>query len=167
MQRGAPAAILGGWNLAGYTAAQSGYPLGVLDSGYNNNLNGGPARPNIITDNLRAPIAGDKFDPDKDLVLNAGALSRRTNPAIDPVGNAARFYGSTRWAARFRESIALRRRFKLHGERLSMNLRGEIYDLCTNKTWADPASLDLANTQFAKVTNASGNRTMQLGARLQ
>jgi len=165
-QKGVSAAILGGWNLAGYTVAQSGYPLGVVDSGYNNYLFGGPARPNIITDHLRAPIAGDKFDPDKDLVLNAGALSRRTNPAVDPFGNAARFYGSTRWGGRVRQNITLRRRFLLR-EHLSMNLRWEIYDLFNNKTWANPASLDLANTQFGKVTNASGNRTMQLGARLQ
>ena len=48
-----------------------------------------------------------------------------------------------------------------------MNVRWEIYDLFNNKTWANPASLDLANTQFGKVANASGNRTMQLGARLQ
>ena len=166
-RQGVPAAILGGWNLAGYTVAQSGYPLGVLDSGYNNYLSGGPARPNVITYDLRAPIAGDKFDPDRDLVLNAGALSRRTNPAVDPFGNAPRFFGSTRWAGRFRENITLRRRFRLRGERLTMNVRWEIYDLFNNKTWANPASLDLANTQFGKVTNASGNRTMQLGARLQ
>jgi hypothetical protein len=167
VRQGIPAAILGGWNLAGYTVAQSGYPLGVVDSGYNNYLNGGAARPNIITDDLRAPLVGDKFDPDKDLVLKAGAFARRSNPAIDPFGNAARFYGSARWGSRFRENITIRRRFRISGERVTMNLRWEIYDLFNNKTWANPASLDLANTQFGKVTNASGNRTMQLGARLQ
>jgi len=60
----------------------------------------------------------------------------------------------------------VRKGFTIH-ERLKLNLRCEIYDLFNNKTWADPASLDLANTQFGKVTNASGNRTMQLGAKLQ
>lgn len=167
VQQGVPAAILGGWNVAGYTVAQSGYPEGVIDSGYNNYLFGGPARPNVNSYDLRAPIAGDKFDPDKDLVLNAGALSRRTNPAAGPFGNAPRFFGSTRWGSRVRENITVRRRFRLPGERLSLNLRLEVYDLFNNKTWGDPASLDLANTQFGKVTNASGNRTMQLGARLQ
>ena len=60
----------------------------------------------------------------------------------------------------------MRKGFTIH-ERLKLNLRSEIYDLFNNKTWADPASLDLANTQFGKVTNTSGNRTMQLGAKLQ
>ena len=162
-----PSAIFGGWNLAGYTVAQSGYPLGVVDSGFTNYLSGGPTRPNILSADFRAPIAGDKFDPDRDLVVNAAAFQRRTNPAIDPFGNASRFYGSVRWGARFRENITVQRRFRLFRERLAMNVRWEVYDLFNNKTWNKPDSLDLANNQFGKVTNASGNRTMQLGARMQ
>jgi hypothetical protein len=40
-----------------------------------------------------------------------------------------------------------------------MNLRWEVYDLLDAKTWNQPLSFDLANTQFGKVNNATGNRS--------
>jgi hypothetical protein len=167
LNRGPSAAILGGWNVAGFLVAQSGYPLGVLDSGFANYLFGGPARPNILSHDLRAPVAGERFDPDRDLVLNAGAFARRTDPSRDPFGNAPRFVGRTRWAGVTRENVTVQKRFYIFRERLAASLRWEIYDLLNHKTWNNPQSLDLANRQFGVVTGAFGNRTMQFGAKLQ
>jgi hypothetical protein len=167
LNRGPSAAILGGWNVAGFLVAQSGYPLGVLDSGFANYLFGGPARPNILSHDLRAPVAGDRFDPDRDLVLDAGAFARRTDPSRDPFGNAPRFVGRTRWAGVTRENVTVQKRFYIFRERLAASLRWEIYDLLNHKTWNNPQSLDLANRQFGVVTGAFGNRTMQFGAKLQ
>jgi hypothetical protein len=164
---GVGSTILGGWNFAGFMVAQSGYPLGIVDSGFDNFLFGGPARPNILTHNLRAATAGDRFDPDKDLVVAASAVARRTNPSLDPFGNAPRFVGVARWGGVVRENVTLQKRFHLFSERLAATLRWETYDLFNRKTWNAPSSLDLANRNFGKVTNAFGNRAMQLGLKLQ
>ena len=44
-----------------------------------------------------------------------------------------------------------------------MDFRWEIYDIFNLKTWNNPSSIDLDNSQFGIVTGASGNRTMQMG----
>jgi hypothetical protein len=158
--------MLGNWNLAAFVFAQSGYPLGVVDSGYNNFLSGGTARPNVLTHDWRAPISGSEFDPDKDLMLNAAAFQRRTNPTIDPFGNAPRFVGATRMFGRVRENISVTRQFPLFKERTRLEFRWEVFDLFNHHTWSRPDSLDLANTQFGKITNAEGNRSMQFSLKL-
>ena len=38
----------------------------------------------------------------------------------------------------------------------------DIFDLFNQKTWALPASQDLASTQFCVITSASGNRNLQV-----
>jgi len=158
--------ILGPWAVSAYIYGQSGYPLGVIDSGYSNYLNGGTARPNALSHDWRAPVSGSKFDPDKDAFLGRSAFQRRTDPTVDPFGNAPRFVGKTRSPGRFRENISITRSFPIR-ERARMDLRWEIYDIFNLKTWNNPASLDLANTTlFGMVTGASGNRTMQVGLKL-
>jgi len=156
--------VLGNWTVGAFIYGQSGYPLGVIDNGYSNYLNGGTPRPNIVSHSWRAPVSGSKFDPSKDLYLTSSAFQRRTDPSIDPFGNAPRFVGSTRSPGRFRENISIVRIFPIK-ERVKMNFRWEIYDLFNLKTWSNP-TLDLSNSQFGVVTNASGNRTMQAGLKL-
>jgi hypothetical protein len=157
--------IVGPWDLSAYIYGQSGYPLGVTDTAYNNFLGGGTARPNITSHNWRAPVGGDKFDPYRESFLSRDSFQRRTNPAIDPFGNAPRFVGATRSSGRFRENITVTRVFPIR-ERVRLDFRWEIYNIFNLKTWSNPASADLANTQFGIVTNASGNRTMQMGLKL-
>ncbi len=157
--------ILGPWGVSAYIYGQSGYPLGVVDSGYSNFLGGGTARPNVTSLSWRAPVAGDRFDPYRDAFLSRDSFQRRTDPTIDPFGNAPRLNGATRSPGRFRENISITRTFPVK-ERVKMDFRWEIYDLFNLKTWKNPASLDLANNQFGIVTGASGNRTMQLGLKL-
>jgi hypothetical protein len=155
--------VLGDWNLAAYIYGQSGYPIGVTDTGYQNLLSGGTPRPNVASHDWRAGVSGGQFDPDKDAFLSRSAFQRRTDPASDPFGNAPRFVGTTRSPGRLRENISVTRSFPIR-ERAKMDLRWEIYDIFNLKTWNNPASLDLANTTlFGVVTGASGNRTMQAG----
>jgi len=157
--------LVRGWNLSAYVFAQSGYPMGAVDTAYSNNLRNGTPRPNILSYNLRAPISGSRFDPDKDVFFNTKAFARRTDPASDPFGNAPRFVGSTRMFGLFRENVSITRAVRFT-ERARLDLRWEIYDLLNHKTWSRPVSLDLANSQFGVITNASGNRSMQLGLKL-
>lgn len=156
--------ILGEWNLAVYMFAQSGYPLGIVDNGYINYLYAGTPRPDVRTNNWRMDTGGAEFDPDKHLMLDASAFIRRTDPAANPFGNAPRNSGATRSFPIVRENTSLTRGITIK-ESIKMELRWETYDLFNHKTWSNPA-LDISNTQFGKVTNAFGNRTMQLGVKL-
>ncbi|MGH9631270.1 MAG: hypothetical protein ACRD7E_23440, partial [Bryobacteraceae bacterium] len=156
--------LLGEWNVATFLFANSGFPIGVVDSGYNNFLRGGAPRPNITTHAWRAPIAGHEFDPDHDLFYEGSAFQRRTDPRIDPFGNAPRLNGAVRSFPLIRENISLTRGFTIK-EQARAEIRWEIFDLFNHKTWSLPTSQDLSNTQFGRVTNAAGNRTMQLGVK--
>jgi hypothetical protein len=160
--------IVGNWNLATFVLAQSGYPMGVVDTAYPNNLFAGTARPNVLTHDWRAPVSGERFDPDKDVFFDRSAFARRTNPSLDPFGSAPRFVGTTRMFGLVRENVSVTRTFPLHRERVNLDLRWEVYDLFNHKTWSRPASMDLSNiTQFGVITGADGNRTMQFSLKLR
>ena len=97
--------------------------------------------------------------------MSKSPFLRRTDPTVDPFGNAPRLNGATRSPGRFRENISIARSFAA-GERAHLDFRWEIYDMFNLKTWNNPVSADLSNSQFGVVTNASGNRTMQGGLKL-
>jgi len=147
-----------------FAFANSGYPLGVTDTAYSNNLYGGTARPNVLTNNWYTSAVNSSFDPNVSLMLNSSAFSRRANPATDPFGNAPRLNGAARSWPIIRENTSLTRAFTIK-ERLRGEFRWESYDLFNHHPWSLP-TLELSNSQFGKVTNAFGNRTMQMGLRL-
>jgi hypothetical protein len=157
--------VAGNWNISSFMFAQSGFPMGVVDNGFVNNLRGGNPRPNVLTNDWRAPVSGDRFDPNKDKFYDIGAFQRRTNPALDPFGNAPRFTGESRSFKTWRTNIAVTKGIKIW-EQVRADLRVEMFNLFNQKTWSNPTS-DLSNQQlFGTITNASGNRTMQLGLKV-
>ena len=157
--------IIGNWNLATYAYAQSGFPLGVIDSAYANYLFGGTPRPDVISNNWLSATGGTtSFDPSKGNWLSTAAFVRRTNPAAEPFGDAPRYSGDARSARTVRQNFSIARSFPIR-EKASLDLRMEIFDAWNNKTWAVPTSLDLSNSQFGVVTSATGNRTGQASLR--
>lgn len=162
LTRGIGMWTLGNWNLSSFMFAQSGYPMGVVDSGFQNNLRAGTPRPNVLTHDWRAPTVGDRFDPDKDNFYNRAAFQRRTNPSVDPFGNAPRLNGATRMFGTYRTNIAVTKALQVT-EKMHADLRAEVFNLWNQKTWNRPVSPDLANAQFGVITGANGNRTMQMG----
>ncbi len=80
--------VLGGWRLSAIQTYISGMPIALSR---NNPLpiNNGVTRPVIDSyDNWRAPVKGDKFDPNVDRFLNIAAFP--TQPAY-LMGNATRY----------------------------------------------------------------------------
>jgi len=128
-------------------------------------LKAGTPRPNVLTNDWRAPTAGESFDPSVDNFYNIQAFQRRTNPVVDPFGNAPRFDGLTRSFRTFRTNLAVAKSIQIR-EKIHGDFRLDIFDLFNQKTWANPASSDLSNSQFGVITNANGNRNMQLGLKL-
>ena len=163
--RGIASRVFGGWNLGSYMFYQSGYPLGVVDPTYSNNLRGGTALPNVLTNDwIAASTAGDRFDPSVDNFFNINAFQRRTNPAADPFGNAPRLNGAARSFRTFRTNVSVAKSFKIR-ERMHGDFRADVFDLFNQKTWGNPTT-DLSSNQFGIITTANGNRTMQLGLKL-
>ncbi|MFN0100605.1 MAG: carboxypeptidase regulatory-like domain-containing protein [Bryobacteraceae bacterium] len=156
--------LLGGWNLSSYAFAQSGYPMGVVDTGFQNNLRAGTPRPNVLSYDWRLPLVGERFDPDKDNFYNRAVFQRRTNPALDPFGNAPRFIGAVRMFPTYRTNLAVNRSFRIK-EKIRADLRVDIFDLFNQKTWGRPSSQDLNSTQFGVITGANGNRNIQGGVK--
>jgi hypothetical protein len=156
--------VVGNWNLSSFMFYQSGYPMGIVDGRYVNNLRGGTPRPNVTTNDWRAPTVGERFDPSVDNFYNASVFQGRTNPALDPFGNAPRLNGATRSFRTFRTNIAVAKGIPVW-ERVKVDLRFEVFDLFNQKTWSNPVA-DLANTQFGVITNASGARSAQLGLKI-
>jgi hypothetical protein len=108
--------------------------MGVVDTAYVNNLRAGTPRPNLLSNEWRAPTVGDSFDPDKDNFYTLAGFQRRTNPAADPFGNAPRFVGSTRMFPNYRTNIAVTKQFVVR-EKMHADLRLEVFDLFNQKTW--------------------------------
>jgi hypothetical protein len=109
--------------------------------------------------------ASESFDPDKDNFYNPSAFIGRTNPFADPFGNAPRLIGGTRMFSTIRTNIAIAKKIRFK-ERISADLRLDVFDLFNQKTWSRPVSQDLANPQFGVITGAGGNRNMQVGLKL-
>jgi hypothetical protein len=154
--------VLGDWNLSSFMFYQSGYPMGVTDTAYQNYLFAGTPRANVTTiDDWRAPTKGERFDPSADLFFNPAVFQRRTNPQADPFGSAPRLNGATRAFRTFRTNIAIAKGIPIW-ERVKTDFRLDIFDLFNQKTWANPVT-DMANSQFGVIINANGARSMQLG----
>ncbi|MPY90767.1 MAG: hypothetical protein GEU99_22995 [Luteitalea sp.] len=166
LRSGAMSYLFGNWNVATFLFYQSGYPMGVVDTAFQNNLRGGTPRPNVVTNDWRGETAGDKFDPSVDNFFNLDAFERRTDPAADPFGNAPRLNGATRSFPVFRTNLSVTKAFPIRGQ-IRANLRLEVFNLFNQKTWANPVT-DLADSQFGIITGTTGNsnRTMQLGLKL-
>ena len=157
--------IIGNWNIATYAYAQSGFPLGVIDTAYANYLFGGTPRPDVTSNNWLSTTGGTtSFDPSKANWLSPSAFVRRINPAAEPFGNAPRYSGDARSARTVRQNFSIARSFPIR-EKASLDFRMEIFDAWNNKTWSVPTSLDLSNSQFGVVTSATGNRTGQASLR--
>ncbi len=156
--------IVGNWNLATYAYGQSGFPLGVIDTAYVNNLFGGTPRPDVTSGSWLSTVAGNSYDPSQGPWLVRTPFVRRTTPAVEPFGNAPRYSGNARSPRTIRQNFSIARSFHVK-EKTSFDFRFELFDAWNDKTWALPNSLDLANTQFGVITSATGNRTGQASLR--
>jgi hypothetical protein len=154
--------VLGGWRLAGIQVYSSGFPIAL---GRNNPLPlfNGITRPTIDSyDNWRAPIAGDKFDPNVDRFLKP-ANQFPVQPAA--FGNATRYNPKVRGFWNKTENISLAKTFSVT-ERVRIDLRGEAFNLF-NRTVFGTGNTSLNSGVFGQVMNqANDPRQMQMGLKV-
>jgi hypothetical protein len=89
------------------------------------------------------------IDPNADFVLNPAAW---TNPAAGQFGTAAAYYNDYRYQRHPLEQISIGRVFRLR-ESVTVELRGEFYNIFNRANMADPVS---TNATAPQQRNAQG-----------
>jgi hypothetical protein len=154
--------IIGGWSISGIQRYQSGVPLQVRLSNtlplFNNNL-----YPNLVAgQSLRASWSG-RFDPAKDVYLNAAAFS---TPAPFTFGNASRTL-PVRGFSYFNEDISLQKRFRIK-ESSAFEIGVDMFNTFNRVTFASPdTSNPGTNPNFGVIgSQANAPRSIQFRARI-
>ena len=155
--------VVGGWRLSAIQVYNSGTPIALTR---NNPLPifNGQTRPVVDSyENWRAPIAGDKFDPNVDRFL----ITKAQFP-VQPVGG---FGTVTRYNPKVRtfwgqnENVSLAKTFRVT-ESIRIDLRAEAFNLL-NRTIFGTGSTNLDAGNFGIVTSqANTPRQMQMGLKV-
>ncbi len=150
-------AVLGQWQVNGIFTLNSGSPLQMGTTGNTSNSFGGGQRPDSTGKNahLDSPTLDRWFD-----------TSAFTLPAQFTFGNMGRMHPSLR--SDFIENLDLSvfKRFRLTSERVSLELRGESFNMANHPVFGSP-NTTVGNAQFGRVTGtANPPRQTQLALKL-
>jgi hypothetical protein len=163
-------AVLGGWAISGIANYFSGTPLGpfTAPTPLSGGWNGGNNRPNIApgADLLNPNFDASQFELSstssaKDTYLNKAAFSA---PAALTLGTSAKRYTSVRSFPTLNEDLALSKSNRIT-EKVRFSLRAEFFD-ALNRHKLGGVSTSFSSSNFGQVTSVSGNRQMQVSARL-
>jgi len=134
--KGVASALLGGWRIAGIQQYVSGTPVSVGTT-VSFPIFNGVNRATVPTyDGWRAPVKGDKFDPNVDTFLQP--VSFFGPQPTTSFGNATRYNPKLRYWPGFNENFSLARSIDLH-EQKRLDFRWETFNLF-NRTQFGPLS---------------------------
>jgi hypothetical protein len=161
LSSGAASRVLGGWKITGLHMYSSGTPISVITNNtlplFNPSL-----RPNVVSSNVRTNISAGDYDPGRgDLWLNPAAFA---NPAPYTFGNAPRYLGNARIAARLSESFGVLKDTRFQ-ERYNLQFRMEMTNPLNRVVWGGPVS-NFASASFGRIGSAGGARQIQFGLKL-
>jgi hypothetical protein len=153
--------LVGGWNISGVGAYSSGFPLAISTTNINSFIFNGGLRPNLTGAPLRAPVAGDKFDPRRDAYLNRAAFS---DPRPLEFGNAP-VYLPVRYPNYIQESFGVFKDTRIL-ERLTHQFRFEMNNPFNRVVFGGP-STDFTAGNFG-IIGGQGNspRVIQFGMKM-
>jgi hypothetical protein len=163
-------AVLGGWSISAITNYFSGTPLGpfTAPTPLSGGWNGGNNRPNVASgaDLLNPNFSASNFELSStssatDTFLNKAAFSA---PASLALGTSAKRYSGVRGFPTINEDMALAKTNKIT-EKVRFSLRAEFFD-ALNRHKLGGVSTSFSSANFGQVTSVSGNRQMQLSARV-
>ena len=160
--------LLSNWSISAILNYFSGTPLtfgtySPLTGGWN----GATFRPNIAAGSLtasgfdKARFELSNLSSPGDTYLNKGIFS---NPAPLTLGTAARAYAQARTFGIINEDFGLQKSH-FFAEKFRLQLRAEFLN-AFNRHQLGGVVTDVTNPLFGQVTSVSGNRIIQLGARL-
>ncbi len=157
--------IVGDWTVSGMMNYESGTPMSVSDS---YSPIGTGSRVFITSyEGWRAPIKGEKFDPNVDVWLDINQFNQGISTTVlnTVFGNATRNNPKLRSPWNLDESVGVARNISFT-ERFTLTIRGEAFNLFNRVRWGNPASA-VTGANFGKVTSQGNTpRRMQLALRL-
>lgn len=149
---GAPAAVLGGWQVNGVTAYQTGSPLFVTQACNRANTDAGAARPDVAG-NPRLPggrSSGEQVSEFFETSAFVNVCPGEEGPFT--FGNSGRNNvigpGVANW------DFGLYREFRLKGESARLQFRGEFFNLFNHPVFAQPGST-AGTPQFGRISRTS------------
>jgi hypothetical protein len=158
-------ALVGDWRVSGMMNYESGTPMSVSHS---YSPIGTGSRVFITSyEGWRAPIKGEKFDPNVDVWLDINQFNQGISTTVlnTVFGNATRNNPKLRTPWSLNESFSIARDLRFT-ERFALTLRGEAFNLFNRVRWGIPASA-VTGSNFGKVTTQGNTpRRMQLAFRL-
>jgi hypothetical protein len=161
-------AVVGGWAMAWILNYASGTPLSfVAPSPLATGWNGATNRDNIAAGNMhnsafdRTVFNYANTSSPTDTYLNKALFSA---PAPLTLGTAAPAYTQILGFGTISENVSLSKNLKIH-ERFKWQLRIEFYDVF-NRHQLSGINTTITSPLFGQVTNVTGNRTSQIGTRL-
>jgi hypothetical protein len=154
--------VAGGWQVSGIVSARSGNALTITQpSGIPN------SRPDVVPgEDLVIANWKDTCDPTGCNYLNPAAFLRvpvvaATNATTRP-GNYK--VGDARSPAEWDLHTTIAKNFNIAASR-RLQIRTDFFSILNKRNWGNPVTAINA-TDFGRITSATGNRTMQVGARL-
>lgn len=161
-------AVLGGWTVSAIMNYASGTPLGFgASTALSGGWNGATNRANIAPGQMK--VSGfDKSKFELSTALSPGNtyLNKQlfSQPAPLTLGTAAPRYSQVRALGNINEDITVSKGFRL-SERVRMQLRAEMLD-AFNRHKLGGLATSVTSPNFGQMTTVSGNRQMQLSARV-
>jgi hypothetical protein len=158
---GVGAAVLGGWRVSSFLTVMSGLPLYFTDSGTSLNAPGNTQTPNLV-----APVQILHGVGPKNPWFTTASFA---DPAAATFGNVGRNYLSGPNFFNLDSALSKSIRFT---ERYNLDLRLEAFGVTNTPQFffasngGSASGTTLGNTSFGQVTNATGGRQLQLGAKL-
>ena len=164
-QEGALGHLLGGWEVSGIIAANSGLPLTVTDSSAGFDPAGQGVKLNASAAGLRPDQIGDPNSGAPRTFLqwfNTGAFAPVPAGQARP-GNERR--GTVKGPGFYRFDASLFKNIKLY-ESLNMQFRAEAFNL-TNHTNFQGVNTTLGSGTYGQITSVRDNRIVQLGLKIR
>lgn len=161
-------AIVGGWGFSGIMNYSSGQPLGFgAQTALSGGWNGATNRANIAPGEMKAAgFDKSKFEFSTPLSANNTYLNKQlfSQPAPLTLGTSAPRYTQVRDFGTINEDLALQKTNRL-SEGVRLRLRAEMLN-AFNRHQLGGIVTSVNNLNFGQVTTVSGNRQIQLSARI-
>ena len=160
--------IIGGWSVSAILNYFSGTPFGFGGSfPLTNGWNGATNRANVAAGNLRA----EGFNPANFELSTLGSpnntyldRTKFSDPAPLTLGASAFRYSQVRGFGTINEDVGLQKKIQIT-ERVRFQLRAEFLNVF-NRHKISTINTGITSPLFGQATNISGNRSIQLGTRV-
>jgi hypothetical protein len=164
-------ALVGGWNVSATMRHRSGTPLGHATSRVQPAFWNGPT----VWANFVPPASGEfksTFNPSTfDPINQACVCNRMFDTSVfrdaqpNSLGNSPNRFTTVRTPWNLEEDATIQKNFRVR-ESLNVQLRFEMLNVF-NRHYFGGVDLNMNNATFGNIRTASGNRTGQLGARVE